>query len=46
MAGGSIWTQERVILKATFGWGPVDQEDYNNATKDLKESIKILNVHL
>jgi glutathione S-transferase len=35
-----------VVGKAIFGWAPVDQEHYNNSIKELKEAIKVLNIHL
>jgi elongation factor 1-gamma len=35
-----------VILRATFGWAPVETEAYNNAVKEIKDQIKVLNTHL
>lgn len=34
------------IFRATFGWSKIDSEVYNQAIKDLKEHIKLLNTHL
>jgi elongation factor 1-gamma len=34
------------IVRATFGWAPVESDAYNNAVKELKDSIKVLNNHL
>jgi elongation factor 1-gamma len=34
------------IWKATFGWFPVETETYNNAVKEVKDQIRVLNTHL
>jgi hypothetical protein len=34
------------ILRATLGWAVVEADTYTNAVKDLKDGIKILNIHL
>jgi elongation factor 1-gamma len=34
------------ILRATFGWAVVESDCYNNAVKELKDFIRVLNTHL
>jgi len=34
-------------MRATFGWGnPVDKDTYNDAVKNLKTAVTVLNYHL
>jgi hypothetical protein len=39
-------TNKMTIYRAVFGWSPVDTEVYNEAVKNLKDDVKLLNVHL
>ncbi len=35
------------LVRAIFGYGePIDADIYNNAIKDIKEIVKIINNHL
>jgi elongation factor 1-gamma len=36
----------RIIYASVFGLGPVDMDIFNNAVKDLKEALKVVNTHL
>lgn len=45
-AQGSILPHCYVICKAIFGWAAVDTQTYNEALKEIKEAIRLLNVHL
>jgi hypothetical protein len=35
-----------VVLKAHFGWGPVEADVYNTSLTELKNAVKLLNTHL
>jgi len=34
------------VLKAHFGWAPVEADVYTNALTELKNAVKLLNTHL
>ena len=41
-----VQTPVFTILKATFGWAPVESDAFNAAIKDLKDALMVLNTHL
>ncbi len=34
------------VIKGVFGWGAIDQTVFNDAVKELKQNVTILNVAL
>lgn len=42
----AIYPHIFTLYRAVFGWAPVETEVFNNAVKDLKEQVRLLNTHL
>ena len=45
-AGTSIIPHLRTIAMAVFGHGSIETEAFNNAVKEMKEHVRVLNTHL